>query len=177
MCNFLTLTWYRGRGTGELWTLRYLLSAWFFVFIHIGIGSYYAVQSKVGMNQHILQYQYELMWKSVGQGSTASRVSSFDHSTDDEILGKQRYPRQKILSSPWYFLIVAQVNWNCWVVQGWGLLSHFFPFRYFPIFSEWSKQWLPVWYEVQIWQVSPQLSCGDTWQILTWLKLSDLYIC
>ena len=60
---------------------------------------------------------------------------------------------------------------------GWGLLSQFSPFRYFPIFSEWSKQWLPVWYQVNIWQVSPQLSCGDTWQIWTWLKLSDLYFC
>ena len=62
-------------------------------------------------------------------------------------------------------------------VLGWGLLSQFSPFRYFPIFSEWSKQWLPVWYQVHIWQVSPQLSCGDTWQIWTWLKLSDLYFC
>ena len=47
----------------------------------------------------------------------------------------------------------------------------------FPFFSEWSKQWLPVWYEAHIWQVSPPLSCGDTWQIWTWLKLSDLYFC
>ena len=44
-------------------------------------------------------------------------------------------------------------------------------------FNEWLKQWLPVWYQVHIWQVSPQLSCGDTWQIWTWLKLSDLYFC
>ena len=60
-------------------------------------------------------------------------------------------------------------------VQGWGLLSQFSPFRYFPIFFEWSKRWLPVWYQVYIWQVSPQLSSGDTWQMWTWMKLSELY--
>ena len=60
---------------------------------------------------------------------------------------------------------------------GWGLLSQFSPFRYFPNFSEWWKQWLPEWYQVHIWQVSPQLSCGDTWQIWTWLKVSNLNFC
>ena len=60
-------------------------------------------------------------------------------------------------------------------VLEWGLLSQVCPFRYFSIFSEWWKQWLPEWYQVHIWQVSPQLSCGDTWQIWTWLKVSNLY--
>ena len=71
------------------------------------------------------------------------------------------------------------ISWPQWVNDnlGWGLLSQFSPFCYFPIFSEWSKQWLPLWYQVHIWQVSPQLSCGDTWQIWIWLKLSDLYFC
>ena len=62
-------------------------------------------------------------------------------------------------------------------VLGWRLLSQFSPFRYFPNYSEWYKQWLPEWYQVYIWQVSPQLSCGDTWQIWTWLKVSNLYFC
>ena len=61
--------------------------------------------------------------------------------------------------------------------QGWGLRSQFSPFRYFPKFSEWWKHWLPEWYQAHIWQVSPQLSCGDTWQIRTWLKVSNLYFC
>ena len=61
--------------------------------------------------------------------------------------------------------------------QGWGLRSQFSPFRYFPKFSEWWKQWLPEWYQAHIWQVSPQLSCGDTWHIGTWLKVSNLYFC
>ena len=60
---------------------------------------------------------------------------------------------------------------------GWGLLSQFSPFRYFPNFSEWWKQWLPEWYQVHIWQVSPQLCCGDTWQIWTSLKVSNIYFC
>ena len=101
------------------------------------------------------------------------------------------------MSLYWYAAVVTHqteimrrltCNWNKhnvwgtfyvgrWPHQGWGLLSHFFPFRYFPNFSEWSKQWLPVKCQVYIWQVSPQLSCGDTWQIWTWLKVSDLYFC
>ena len=64
-----------------------------------------------------------------------------------------------------------------WTVQVWGLLNQFSPFRYFPNFSEWWKQWLPEWYQVHICQVSPQLSCGDTWQIWTWLKVFNLYFC
>ena len=47
----------------------------------------------------------------------------------------------------------------------WGLLSQFSPFRYFPNFSEWWKQWLPEWYQVHIWQVSPQLS--SSWAVET----------
>ena len=61
--------------------------------------------------------------------------------------------------------------------QGWGLLSLLSPFRYFPHFSGWPKHWLLVRYHVHIWQVSPQLSCGDTWQIWTVLKISKLYFC
>ena len=49
--------------------------------------------------------------------------------------------------------------------QGWGLLSQFPPFRYFPNFSVSLKHTLPIEYRVYIWQVSPQLSCGGTCQI------------
>ena len=44
---------------------------------------------------------------------------------------------------------------------GWGLLSQFSLFRYFPHFPLLSKQTLAVEYHVYIWQVSPQLSCGE----------------
>ena len=59
--------------------------------------------------------------------------------------------------------------------QGWGLLSQYSPFRFFPNFSDWSKHSLFVWYNGHIWQVSPQLSCRDIWQIWTWLKVYKLY--
>ena len=58
-----------------------------------------------------------------------------------------------------------------------GVTKSIFPFRYFPNSSERTKHLLHVWYHVGIWQVSPQLSCGDIWQIWTWLKVSDLYVC
>ena len=55
--------------------------------------------------------------------------------------------------------------------------SQFSPFRYFPNFSDYWKHWLPVWHHVHIWQVSPQLSCVDTWQIWKRLKVFNLYFC
>ena len=60
---------------------------------------------------------------------------------------------------------------------GLGLLSQFPPFRYFPKFSSLSKHTLTVKYGVHIWQVSPQLSCGDTFQIWMWFEESNMYFC
>ena len=61
--------------------------------------------------------------------------------------------------------------------QGWELLSQFSPFRYFPHFLLLSKQTLAIEYHVYIWQVSPQLSCGDTCQIWMWFRESNRYFC
>ena len=60
------------------------------------------------------------------------------------------------------------------VKLGWGLLGRFF-FRYFSGFSYLSKQWLPIAYHVHIWQLSPQLSCGDNCQIWMWFKESNIF--
>ena len=56
-----------------------------------------------------------------------------------------------------------------------GVTKPIFSAPLFSQFSKRSKQWIPVWYQVHIWQVSPQLSRGDTWQLWTRLKVSDLY--
>ena len=61
--------------------------------------------------------------------------------------------------------------------QGWGLLSQFPPFCYFPKFSSLSKHTLTVKYRVYIWQVSPQLSCGDICQIWMWFEESNMNFC
>ena len=63
------------------------------------------------------------------------------------------------------------------IFQGWGLLSEFSPFRYFPHFPLLSKQTLAIEYHVYIWQVSPQLSCGDTCQIWMWFRESNRCFC
>ena len=63
------------------------------------------------------------------------------------------------------------------MILGWGLLSQFPPFRYFPNFSALSKHTLDIEYHVCIWQVSPQLSCGDTCQKWKWFKESNRYFC
>ena len=60
---------------------------------------------------------------------------------------------------------------------GWGLPSQFPPFPYFLNFSSLSKHTLAVKYRVYIWQVSPQLSCGDTCQIWMWFEESNTYFC
>ena len=56
---------------------------------------------------------------------------------------------------------------------GWGLLSQFPPFRYFPKFSALSKHTLTKKYHVHIWQVSLQLSFGDTGQIWSLFIVSN----
>ena len=58
------------------------------------------------------------------------------------------------------------------IVQGWGLLlSRFPPFRYFPNFLTSPRYMLAIEYHVHIWQVSPQLSCGDTCQ--KWMRFKE----
>ena len=56
-------------------------------------------------------------------------------------------------------------------LQGWGFLSRFAPFLYFFNFSASPKYTLAIEYHVHIWQVSLQLSCGDTCQI--WMRFKE----
>ena len=58
---------------------------------------------------------------------------------------------------------------------GGGLLSQFPPFRYNPNFSASPKYMLAIEYHGHIWQVSPQLSCGDICQIWMWYKEYNRY--
>ena len=60
-------------------------------------------------------------------------------------------------------------------VLGWGLLSQFPPFRYFPNISASPKHTLAIACHVYIWQVSPQLCCGDTCQIWLWFNEFNWY--
>ena len=62
-------------------------------------------------------------------------------------------------------------------VLGWGLLSRFPPLRYFPDFSTPPKHMLAIEYHVQVWQVLPQLSCGDTCQRWMRFKECNRYFC
>ena len=68
-------------------------------------------------------------------------------------------------------------QWDFHWFQGWGLLSQFSPFRYFPHFPLLSKQTFAIEYRVYISQVSPQLSCGDTCLIWMWFRESNRYFC
>ena len=57
------------------------------------------------------------------------------------------------------------------------VIKPFSPFRYFPTFSALSNHTLDIEYHVNIWQVSPRLSCGDTCHIRMWLRESKRYRC
>ena len=70
--------------------------------------------------------------------------------------------------------IDSMTSWRC---QGWGLLSRFPPFRYFPKFSTSPKYILAIEHYIHIWQVLPQLSCSDTCQIWMRFKESNMYFC
>ena len=56
--------------------------------------------------------------------------------------------------------------------QGWGLLSQFPPFRYFPASP---KYMLAIEYHIYIWKLSQQPIYGDTCQIWMWCKGSNRY--
>ena len=85
------------------------------------------------------------------------------------------------LISVWFRLVTChRITKHCYlitiirynIVQGWRLLSQF-P----PIFSALSNHTLAIEYHVYIWQVSPQLSCGDTCQIWMWFEESNMCFC
>ena len=76
------------------------------------------------------------------------------------------YRRDDADNEPSYLVIVQGVV---------PLLSSWLP--YFPNFSALSKHTLDIEYHVYIWQVSPQLSCGDTCQIWMWFNESKRYFC
>ena len=60
--------------------------------------------------------------------------------------------------------------WDIIWSRGGGYLFNFLPSVIFPNFSAFSKHWLLIEYHIHIWQVSPQLSCGDTCQIWMWFN-------
>ena len=63
------------------------------------------------------------------------------------------------------------------VHQGRRLINQFPPFLYFPIFFTIEKYTLSVEYHVCIWQVSSQLSCGDSCQTWMWFNESNKHFC
>ena len=62
-------------------------------------------------------------------------------------------------------------------LPGVGVTKPIFSVPLFPTFPLLSKQTLAIEYHVYIWQVSPQLSCGDTCQIWMWFRESNRYFC
>ena len=95
----------------------------------------------------------------------------------EEIVSDNKSHCERCIPGKTVFILSLKQSPRSLVGQGWGLLSQFPPFRYFPKFSSLSKHTLTVEYRVNIRQVSPQLSCGDTCQIWMWFKESNMYFC
>ena len=76
---------------------------------------------------------------------------------------------QTIMMSSWHG--------NAFRITGVGVTKPIFSVPLFSTFPLLSKQTLAIEYHVYIWQVSPQLSCGDTCQIWMWFRESNRYFC
>ena len=66
---------------------------------------------------------------------------------------------------------------RCMCGPGVGVTKPIFSVPLFSIFSVIVKKTLAIEYHVYIWQVLPQLSCGDTCQIWMWFRESNRYFC
>ena len=86
-----------------------------------------------------------------------------------------RHSASMSLTAYYQHLISLSTDHATLVGQGWGLLKQYHPVHYFPKFSALSKHKLCIEYQVDIWQVSPQLSCGDTCPIWTWKNLKGTF--
>ena len=74
---------------------------------------------------------------------------------------------------------MTQQSWNVSATSrpGVGVTKPIFSVPLFSTFSVIVKKALDIEYRVYIWQVSPQLSCGDTCQIWMWFRESNRYFC
>ena len=82
---------------------------------------------------------------------------------------------------PWYCICDAIYDECCtsdteirWFgLAGVGVTNPIPTVRYFSKISALPKHTVSIEYHVYVWQVSPQLSCGDTCQIWMWFKVSN----
>ena len=105
-------------------------------------------------------YIYFLSLKSNSQGLLWQMDHSVGSESDHRIAIHWLIKRRHLIPDP----ELARTD------LGWGVLSQFPPFLHFLKFSSLSKRTLDLEYHIYIWQVSPQLSCGDTCQIEMWFK-------
>ena len=104
----------------------------------------------------------------------------------DELSGDENVLAFHILHRLWFdtgssnMTVIEVWSWfsvhrKCHYCSGVGVTK---PIAFVPLFSNFSsspKYTLANEYHVHIWQVSPQLSCGDTCQIWMWCKESNRY--
>ena len=102
------------------------------------------------------------------------KQSRLSMTTATNLMTSSSRPIRNVVSGIlWYHYDMDKLS----VLLGLGLLSQFPPFRYFPKFAALWKYTLDIKYHVYIWQVSPQLSWGDTCQIWMLFKEPNSYFC
>ena len=72
------------------------------------------------------------------------------------------------------YCVLSNQQWNPCRSSGVGV-TQLISVLLFSQFSGSSKHWVPIDYHIHTWQVSPQLSCGDTCQIWMWFKKNIRY--
>ena len=93
-----------------------------------------------------------------------------------ELVAILSWPPSVDYSQPWKHAAICH-NLTTSIGPGVGVTK---PISPVPLFSQIFciiKNMLTVKYRVSIWQVSPQLSCGDTCQIWMWFQESNMYFC
>ena len=108
-------------------------------------------------------------WRSREGISVRLTRNKLQHKTN------KRSQRTKVILRALRSTHTRNINLNA---SGVGVTKPISPVPWFFLnFSLLSKHILTVKYRIYIWQVSPQLSCGDTCQIWMWFDESNMYFC
>ena len=126
-------------------------------------------------------YKHLILWatwswlavSSTVQLSVPSQCSEMTENANLFDVSWKNLAQQELMGLRVWCWVECLSDWVRWKRSGVGvtkLIGNFL--NYFPNFLSLSKHTLAIEYHIYIWQVSPQLSCGHTYQIWMWFKES-----
>ena len=151
------------------------LSSWWQTFLCLVTHIYYSE-----LNHHLCLHCVAGPWAQ--QSYTAHRRGEYKaNSISNCIMLKQKNMWQGLFcnygdDSHLFVQGIGKWHWGPLTSQQGSRVGVTTPIFSVPLFSHFFEDHQNTVY-LYIWQVSPQLSCRDTWQIWTWLKKSNLYFC